>query len=266
MRIIIEPDAAAVAVRAATRVADFIRRSPACVLGLPTGTTPLAFYGELVRRHREEGLSLSRVVTFSLDEYIGLPPHHRANYAAYMRRNLFDHVDMDPANTHVPDGRAEDLSVVCASYEAAIREAGGIDLQILGIGSNGHIGFNEPGSSLGSRTRVKTLTRETLEANAPSFGDPGEVPRLAITMGVGTILEARSCLLLALGEEKALTVRDMIEGPITAQVPASALQLHPDVIAILDEDAASRLLRRDYYRDVEEAQRRKVYSSGRHKS
>lgn len=255
MRVIIEPDAAAVAVRAATHVADLIRRSPACVLGLPTGTTPLALYGELVRRHREEGLSFSRVVTFSLDDYVGLPPDHRAGYAAYMNHNLFDHVDMDPTNIHTLDGRAEDLPDACESYEAAIREAGGIDLQVLGIGPNGHIGFNEPASSLGSRTRVKSLTRETLEANAPSFESPDDVPRLAITMGVGTILEARSCLLLALGERKALPVRDMVEGPITAQVPASALQFHPDVIALLDEPAASLLLRRDYYRDAEEARR-----------
>jgi glucosamine-6-phosphate deaminase len=262
MRIIIEPDAAAVAVRAATRVADLICRSSACVLGLPTGTTPLALYGELVRRHREEGLSFSRVVTFSLDESVGLPLQHRASFAAYMRRNLVDHVDIDPASTHLLDGRAEDLSFACESYEAAIREAGGIDLQILGIGTNGHIGFNEPGSSLGSRTRVMTLTRETLEANGPSFEERDEVSRQAITMGVRTILEARSCLLLALGEEKALAVRDMIEGPIAAQVPASALQLHPSVIAILDEGAASRLMHRDYYRDAEEAQRRSAQATG----
>lgn len=256
MRIIIEPDAAAVAVRAATCPAELIHRSPACVLGLPTGSTPLDLYGELVRRHREEGLSFSRVVTFNLDEYIGLHPHHPASYSAYMRQHLFDHVDMDPANVHLPDGNAEDLQLACESYEELIREAGGIDLQILGIGSNGHIGFNEPGSSLGSRTRVKTLTRETLAANAPSFEHPDELPRQAITMGVGTILEARSCLLLALGEAKASAVRDMVEGPITAQVPASALQLHPDAIVIIDEGAASTLQRREYYREMEAAQQR----------
>ncbi|MEJ2336904.1 MAG: glucosamine-6-phosphate deaminase [Gemmatimonadales bacterium] len=255
MRIIIEPDAAALARRAANRVAALIRRSPGCVLGLSTGRTPLALYSELVRRHREEGLSFARVVIFGLDDYVGLPPEHGAGFTAYMSRNLFDHVDIDPANIHVLDGGADNLSDACESYEAAISEAGGIDLQILGIGRNGHIGFNEPGSSLGSRTRLKTLTRETCEANAPAFENPDELPRLVITMGVGTILEARSCLLLALGEEKALPVRDMVEGPITAQVPASALQLHPDAISILDEGAASRLLRRDYYRDAEEAQR-----------
>jgi glucosamine-6-phosphate deaminase len=256
MRIIIEPNAGAVALRAAARVADLLHRSPACVLGLPTGTTPLAFYRELVRRHHEEGLSFSRVVTFCLDEYIGLSPHHRASFADYMRRNLFDHVDIGPANIHLPDGGAADFRLACDSYEDAIRGAGGIDLQVLGIGSNGHIGFNEPGSSLGSRTRVKTLTRETLEANAPAFEDLEALPRLAITMGVGTILEARSCLLLALGEEKAPAVREMVEGPLTAQVPASSLQLHRDATVIVDEDAASGLLRRHYYHEVEEAQQR----------
>ena len=241
MRVIIEPDAAAVAGRAATLVADLIRRSPACALGLATGKTTIALYGELVRRHREEKLSFGRVVTFGLDDYVGLPPDHPAGFAAYMRRHLFDHVDLDPANIHMLDGGAGDLSRACDTYEAAIREAGGIDLQILGIGRNSHIGFNEPGSSLGSRTRITTLARETLEANAALLADLDEPPRLAITMGVGTILEARTCLLLALGEEKALPVRDMVEGRITSQVPASALQLHPDAIVMLDGAAASRL-------------------------
>jgi glucosamine-6-phosphate deaminase len=253
MRIIIEPDAAAVALRAATRMTELIRRSPDCVLGLATGATPLALYAELVRRHREEGLSFSRLVTFNLDEYIGLQPHHPESYTAYMRQHLFDHVDIDPANTHVPNGRAQDLQLACESYEEAIRDAGGIDLQVLGIGSNGHIGFNEPGSSLGSRTRVKTLTRETAAANAPSQEDPDELPRVAITMGVGTILEARSCLLLALGEGKAPAIRDTVEGPITAQVPASALQLHRDVTILVDEGAASRLQHQAYYLEMEVA-------------
>lgn len=253
MRIILEPDAAAVTQRAADRVADLIREAPDCVLGLPTGRTPLAFYLELVRRHVEEGLSFSRVVTFNLDEYIGLQPHHPESYTAYMRQNLFDHVDIDPANTHVPNGRAEDLQLACETYEDAIRDAGGIDLQILGIGANGHIGFNEPGSSLGSRTRVKTLTRETFEVNAPSPEEPEELPRVALTMGVGTILEAKSCLLFALGERKAPAIRDTVEGPITAQVPASALQLHRDVTILVDEGAASQLQHREYYREMETA-------------
>ncbi len=247
---IVEPDAGVVALRAATTVAELIRRSPGCVLGLPTGSTPLPLYRELVRMYREEELSFSRVVSYNLDEYVGLPPEHPASFARYMDRELFDHVDIDPANAYRLDGNAEDLPAACESYETAIREAGGIDLVILGIGVNGHIGFNEPGSSFDSRTRVTTLTSETLEANAPAFGGPDEVPRLAITMGVATILEARTCLLLATGEHKAAAVRDMVEGPVTEQVPASALQLHRDAIALLDEAAASRLLRRDEYREA----------------
>ncbi len=206
--------------------------------------------------HREEGLDFSRVVTFNLDEYVGLPPDHPQSFASYMRRNLFDSVDIDPANTHLPRGDAEDLAVECEAYERAIRHAGGIDLQVLGIGLNGHIAFNEPGSSLGSRTRVKTLTRESALANAAQQGASVELPRLAITMGVATILDARLCLLLATGLEKAETVRNAVEGPITAQVPATALQLHRDVVILVDEEAASQLARRDYYREMEAAQRR----------
>lgn len=256
MRIIIEPDAAAVALGAATRTAELIRRSPGCVLGLPTGSTPLPLYRELVRMHREEGLSFASVVTFNLDEYVGLPPEHPASFARYMHRELFDQVDIDPANAHRLDGNAEDLEAACDLYEAAIRDAGGIDLVILGIGVNGHIGFNEPGSPLDGRTLVTTLTPETLEANALAFGGPEEVPRLAITMGVGTILEARTCLLLATGEHKAAAVREMVEGSVTEQVPASALQLHPDAIVMLDEPAASRLRRRDEDREAKGVRRR----------
>jgi glucosamine-6-phosphate deaminase len=256
MRIIIERDAEAVARQAADRVADLVRRVPDCVLGLPTGATPLAMYQELIRRHREEGLSFARVVTFNLDEYVGLAPEHPDSFAAYMRENFFDHIDIDPTNTHIPNGSAADLEAECRNYERAIEQAGGIDLQVLGIGLNGHIAFNEPGSSLGSRTRIKTLTRETLEANAPALDDLDQLPRLAITMGVGTIFEAKSCLLLACGAKKSRAVAAMIEGPITAQVPASALQLHRDVTVIVDEEAASALQRPDYYRDVEEARRR----------
>jgi glucosamine-6-phosphate deaminase len=255
MRIVIESDAEAVHRWAASRVADLVRTRPSCVLGLPTGSTPLALYRELARMHREEGLDFARVVTFNLDEYVGLPPDHLQSFASYMRENLFDSIDIDPANTHLPRGDAEDLAAECEAYERAIRHAGGIDLQVLGIGVNGHIAFNEPGSSLGSRTRVKTLTRESAEANASHQGAAEELPRLAITMGVATILDARACLLLATGREKAAAIRNAVEGPITAQVPATALQLHRDVMVLLDEAAASRLARRDYYREMEAAQR-----------
>lgn len=254
MRVIVEKDKEGVARRAAEFVAALVRRKPRCVLGLATGSTPLGLYSELVRMHREEGLDFSRVVTFNLDEYVGLSGSHPQSYRHFMQQNLFDHINLDPRDTHVPDGRALDFEAYCEQYERMIAEEGGIDLQVLGIGSDGHIAFNEPGSSLGSRTRLKTLTSETVRDNARFFGSEREVPRLAITMGVGTILESRQCLLLAAGDTKARAIRDTIEGPITAQVTASALQLHRDVIAVLDEEAARLLERRDYYREVERAQ------------
>jgi glucosamine-6-phosphate deaminase len=172
-----------------------------------------------------------------------------------MQTNLFDHLNIDPRNTHVPDGQAKDFDDFCQLYEKRIRDSGGIDLQVLGIGTDGHIAFNEPGSSLGSRTRLKTLAPETILDNARYFGSPEEVPKLAVTMGVGTILESRQCLLLAIGESKAKAIRNTIEGPVTAQVTASALQLHREVIVVVDEEAARLLERRDYYRHVEQAQR-----------
>lgn len=254
MRVIIERDLAAMSRRAAEFVIDLIRHKPTCVLGLATGSTPLGLYQELIRAHRE-GLDFSGVHTFNLDEYVGLGPTHPQSYRFFMQHNLFDHVNIDPRNTHVPDGRALDFAVHCAHYERLIQEAGGIDLQILGIGTDGHIAFNEPGSSLGSRTRLKLLTEETVRDNARFFSPGEEVPRLAVTMGVGTILESQRCLLLAAGPSKARAIRDTVEGPVTAQVTASALQLHRDVIAIVDETAGRLLERRDYYLAVEQAQR-----------
>jgi glucosamine-6-phosphate deaminase len=254
MRVIVEKDQPGVSRRAAQFVAGLVRRRPNCVLGLATGSTPLGMYAELIRMHREEGLDFSRVVTFNLDEYVGLAGTHPQSYRYFMQTNFFDHINVDPRDTHVPDGRALDFEAYCEQYERMIAEEGGIDLQVLGIGSDGHIAFNEPGSSLGSRTRLKTLTEETIRDNARFFGSEQEVPRLAITMGVGTILESKQCLLLAAGKNKAKAIRETIEGPITAQVTASALQLHRDVIAILDEEAARLLERRDYYLEVERAQ------------
>ncbi len=254
MRVIVEQDLEGVSRRAAQFVTNLVRRKPRCVLGLATGSTPLGTYAELIRMHREEQLDFSRVVTFNLDEYVGLAGTHPQSYRFFMQQNLFDHINVDPRDTHVPDGRALDFESYCEQYERMIAEEGGIDLQILGIGGDGHIAFNEPGSSLGSRTRLKTLTAETVRDNARFFGSEREVPLLAITMGVGTILESRQCLLLAAGASKAKAIRDTIEGPITAQVTASALQLHRDVIAILDQEAARLLERRDYYREVEQAQ------------
>ena len=241
--------------RAAAIIADLVRRKPHCVLGLATGGTPVATYRELIRMHRTEGLDFSQVTTFNLDEYVGLGPTHPQSYRYFMQSNLFDHINVHSNRTYVPDGRALDFDAGCRLYEQRIRDAGGIDLQLLGIGADGHIAFNEPGSSLGSRTRLKTLARETICDNARFFGGEEHVPRLAVTMGVGTILDSRRCLLLAIGGSKAQAIRDTIEGPVTAQVTASALQLHSDVIVILDDAAASQLNRRSYYDEVEKSQR-----------
>ena len=251
MRVVIHATAEAAGLAAADLIARKIQQRPRAVLGLATGSTPLAVYRELARRHREEGLDFSQVTTFNLDEYVGLPGTHPQSYRYFMEEHLFRHLNVRPERTHVPDGRSLDFDRHCESYERQISQAGGIDLQLLGIGTDGHIAFNEPGSSLGSRTRVKTLAGETIRDNARFFGGEDQVPRMAVTMGVGTILDSRQCLLLALGEHKARAIRDTVEGPVTAQVTASALQLHRDVVVILDEAAASLLARREYFDQVE---------------
>jgi glucosamine-6-phosphate deaminase len=203
--------------------------------------------------HKEEGLDFSNFRTFSPDEYFRIDPSHPQSYHRFMFDNLFSKVNVKPANISIPDGMTEDVEKFFVDYENKIREAGGLDLQLLGIGRDGHMGFNEPGSSLGSRIRLKTLTEETVRDNARFFGSPEEVPRLAITMGVGTILEARRLIMLASGEGKAEAVRKAVEGPLTAQVTASALQLHRDVTVIADVGAARLLKRRKYYTYVEKA-------------
>lgn len=250
MEVIIKPDSASGCVLAAKIVARLVKTKPNCVLGLATGNTPMAMYRELVRMHKEEGLDFSRVRTFNLDEYVGLPPDHPQSYHHFMDVNLFNHVNIARANIHIPDGMADDIPAHCVRYEEEIRAAGGIDLQVLGIGLDGHIGFNEPTSALSSRTRIKTLTPKTVEENAQNFQDVSQVPRHVITMGVGTIQDARQCLLMAFGERKSGVVAKMVEGPITAMIPASALQLHRNAIAIIDEEAARRLTLVDYYRWV----------------
>jgi glucosamine-6-phosphate deaminase len=251
VRVIIVDQPSEVGRRAARIVSDLVRKKPSSVLGLATGTSPLGLYDELIRMHREEGLDFSQVTTFNLDEYVGLGPTHPHSYRQFMETSLFQKVNLTSTRTHVPDGRALDLLGYGAVYEKQIRDAGGIDLQVLGIGRDGHIAFNEPGSSLGSRTRVKTLKAETIRDNARFFGGEDKVPKIAITMGVGTIMEARRCLLVAMGEAKAEAIQQTIEGPITSQVTASALQLHPDAICIIDEAAATKLTHRSYYDEME---------------
>ena len=237
---------------AARMIAEQVKHKPNSVLGLATGSTPIGTYGELIRMHKHEGLDFSKVVTFNLDEYVGLPPTHPQSYRYFMDEYLFNHVNIPKANIHVPYGHAESILDFCQWYEAQIGLYGGIDIQLLGIGGDGHIAFNEPGSSLGSRTRLKTLTRQTIEDNARFFDKPEQVPCFAITMGVGTILEARKIIMLANGPKKADIVAEAIEGPISAQVTASALQLHRDVVVLVDDDAGAKLKRADYYKWVYE--------------
>lgn len=258
MRVIIEADAAGAAATAANLIAAVVRQKTDAVLGLATGGTPVSCYQALIEMHRRDGLDFSQVRTFNLDEYVGLAATHPQSYHCFMQEQLFAHVNLQPAHCRIPDGVADDLAQACADYEAAIRRAGGIDLQLLGIGTDGHIAFNEPGSSLASRTRVKHLTSETIRDNARFFGDEDSVPRMAVTMGVGTILEASRCLLLATGSNKAEAVRAAVEGPVTATVTASALQLHPNVVIVLDEAAAGQLERLEYYKMAEAAERTRI--------
>jgi len=241
MLVIVKDNYDAVSTEAAEIVVNRLREQPSLVLGLPTGSSPLGLYAELTRIHRDEGLDFSHVTTFNLDEYVGVPPEHHQSYHYFMQEHLFKHINIDPRNIHIPRGTAEDLVAICNSYEREIVECGGIDLQILGIGANGHIAFNEPGSSLGSRTRIKTLAGTTREANARFFRSSAEVPKYAITMGVGTIMEAKEILLLATGSAKAAAIKAAVEGPITASCPASMVQLHRRVFVVVDREAAAEL-------------------------
>lgn len=248
MEVIIQPDRDVAALLVARIIARDLASNPHLVLGLATGATMECVYRHLVRMHNQEKLDFSLCRTFNLDEYVGLGPDHPSSYRAYMNEHLFGHVNIDPRNTHLPNGVAADLDEECRQYEAAIARVGGVDLQLLGIGKAGHIGFNEPLSALRSRTRVKALTPTTLRQNAPHFPSSDAVPRRAITMGVGTIIEARRCILLATGSSKTDVLARAVEGPITSMVSASALQLHPRCTAVVDEEAAAKLVEKEYYR------------------
>jgi glucosamine-6-phosphate deaminase len=233
---------------AAQEIATLVRQKQAegksCVLGLATGSTPISMYKELVRLHKEEGLSFKNVITFNLDEYYPLEREAVQSYWTFMHRHLFDHIDIDPANIHIPNGewKQEEIKKYCLEYEGEIDKAGGIDLQVLGIGNNGHIGFNEPGSSIHSKTRLVTLDNSTRIANSKDFQNISKVPRLAITMGISTILKARRILLMAWGFKAPIVARS-VEGDVTEHVPASLLQQHNDCLFIVDEQAASELTR-----------------------
>ncbi len=232
-------------------VADLINSKPNAVLGLATGSTPLGLYQELIRMHKEEGLDFSHVSTFNLDEYVGLSPDHPQSYHYFMHENLFKDINIEPQNVHVPSGTTSNYHAFCQWYEQRIEQCGGIDIQVLGVGSDGHIAFNEPSSSLGSRTRIKTLSEQTIDDNARFFEKKEQVPIYAITMGVGTVLEARKLILLANGTSKAQAIADAIEKPVSSMCTASALQLHPDSIFFLDTQAAGKLKMLDYYQWIQ---------------
>lgn len=248
MEVIIQATAQDAALLTARLMAKAIRENPHLVLGLATGRTMLRVYDLLVAMHEEQGLDFANVATFNLDEYVGIPPQDENSYRYYMDKHLFKRININLRNTSLPNGAAPDLESECRQYEQKIRGRGGIGLQLLGIGQSGHIGFNEPLSAMQSRTRVKALTPETVAQNAPLFDPPRSMPRRAITMGVGTILESRRCLMLATGEEKSAMLARAVEGPITAMVSATALQLHARCTVIVDEAAASKLTQTEYYR------------------
>lgn len=235
---------------AADAVEHQMRRKPDSVIGLATGTSPLSTYAELVRRHREEGLSFARATAFTLDEYVGLPVDHPQSYRNVIAAEFTDHVDFAPGAVHSPDPLARDVPAACADYERAIADAGGIDLQLLGIGTDGHVAFNEPGSSLSSRTRMKILTPQTRADNARFFDDDlDQVPQYCLTQGMGTIAEARHLVLIATGKAKQEAVMHLVEGGISARWPATALQWHPHLTVVLDDVAAGRLELNTYYKD-----------------
>ena len=250
MEVIISPNEGQASQLAANYVAALLKRKPNAVLGLVAGSSPLCMYQKLIEKYQKKELDFSQMITFNLDEYVGIAPGHMRSYNSYMYKNFFNFININPHNIHIPDGMASDLEKYCHKYEEDINSYGGIDMHILGIGRTGHIGFNEPSSSLGSRTRLKTLTEVTRRDNARFFESLDEVPRHVITMGIGTVLDAKECMLLAFGEKKAEAVAALIEGHITAMVPATALQLHPHVKVIIDEAAAAKLKNTEFYKYV----------------
>ncbi|MFJ6155651.1 glucosamine-6-phosphate deaminase [Pseudarthrobacter sp. NPDC092184] len=248
MEVVILNGSKQIAKLAADAVEDLLRSKPDAVLGLATGSSPLPVYDELASRHERDGLDFSRASGFALDEYVGLPPGHPESYREVVRREFTNRVNIRPENVHGPDGAAADIPAACRAYEEAIAAAGGVDLQILGVGTDGHIAFNEPGSSFASRTRIKSLIEQTRRDNARFFSSLADVPHHVLTQGLGTIMEARHVILLATGAQKAQAVREFVEGPVAAICPASILQFHPHATVLLDEAAASALKLADFYR------------------
>lgn len=253
MEVVIVPDAKAGGELIAESIADLLRRKPEALLGVATGSTPLPIYEALAAKVSAKEVDATRARICQLDEYVGLPAGHPESYRSVVLREVVEPLGLGEASFMGPDGGADDIPAACEAYDRALAESGGVDLQLLGIGTDGHIGFNEPCSSLASRTRIKTLTQQTRKDNARFFDSPEEVPHHVITQGIGTILEARHLVLLATGEGKADAVARTVEGPVAAVVPASALQLHPHATVVVDEAAASRLERAGYFRATYDA-------------
>jgi glucosamine-6-phosphate deaminase len=259
MEVVIKPDYDQVCAESAALIREAWIRKNDLVLGLATGKTPLGFYKKLISLYQNREMDFSSVIAFNLDEYFGLAESHPQSFAYYLDQNLFRQVNIRKENVHRLEGRPSDIEEHCRAYEHKIKSVGGIDVQILGIGKNGHIAFNEPGSALSSRTRLKILSRETVEANRPFFKDEREMPRFCLTMGIGTILEAKMIILLAAGKDKAEIVARAIEGPVTASVPASVLQFHPRAELVIDEAAAVELTNGPYYRWAYENKARRIH-------
>ncbi|EOU2041840.1 TPA: glucosamine-6-phosphate deaminase [Clostridium perfringens] len=241
MRLIVTKNYEEMSKVAAKEMAEDIKRNPEIVLGLATGGTPVGMYKELIRMYNEGELDFSKVTSINLDEYVGLSGEHDQSYRYFMNTNLFDHINIDKNNTFVPNGLAENVEKECMAYDSRIQDMGGIDLQLLGLGANGHIGFNEPGEALSVGTHLTDLKESTIEANARFFDSIDDVPRKAITMGLGGIMKAKKIMVIASGEGKAEVVKAMMSGKITTEIPATMLQMHRDVILIVDEDAAKLL-------------------------
>ncbi len=251
MKVVILENPEAVAAYGTEMFKRQLKSKPDSVLGLATGSTPLALYQQFIRANQQGAMSFKEVSTFNLDEYLGLAGDHPQSYRHFMNENLFKHIDIHIRNTHVPDGAAENPLTTGDDYEQQIKAKGGIDIQLLGIGRNGHVGFNEPSSCLASRTRVKTLTQATIDDNARFFSDDEYQPHLSITMGIGTIMESKQIILLATGESKAEAIQATVEGPLSASCPASALQMHLSTTLIIDDAAASKLKDKEFYKHIE---------------
>lgn len=241
MKVVVTKDYTEMCKQASRIFAAQITLKPDSVLGLATGSTPVGMYKELIQMYNENRIDFSRVKTVNLDEYAGLSGDNDQSYRYFMNHNLFDHININKENTNVPNGTASDLEAECAHYEQVVESMGGVDIQLLGIGNNGHIAFNEPCGEFPEKTHVVDLTQNTIEANARFFNSMDEVPKKALTMGIGTIMKAKKIILLANGTKKAQTIHDMVYGPITPNVPASVLRLHPDVTVFVDEEAGALL-------------------------